>query len=499
MKSLKKPEHSNTEASQEVGFMKADGKQDKKYLKKSESGIPESAERPVILEKSIFWSRAFLWLIVIMTVSAVAWACLAEIEEAVPAAGKLEPEGAVKDVQAPTGGVVRSIEVKEGQHVNKGDLLVTLDPTAPTADTESLTKSKAALMEENRFLVAQLNNFRLQGSPEVQASADFKLNQQQLLIASRAELQTRIAATQFEISQFQTQLAQAQQQLVAAKSVLEENRGILKQSMAIRDNNAKILENMKTAADSGALSQLQFNQQLQRLQSAESDVLNRRSQIASAAAEVNRLTGEDVRLQAAIAQSREKLSNTISQTAKDILTRIADNQKKISDIDGQLAKAKLTLEYQEIRSPSSGTVFDIHGGTGSVISGANMPQPLMKIVPDSKLSAKVYITNRDIGFIKEGMPAEVKIDSFPSTEFGSVKGKLVNIGSDALPPTQERQFYAFPAKIEMERQTLDINGKKIPLQAGMAVNTSILVRKRSVMTIFLSQFTSKVESLKYVR
>ncbi|NJM28052.1 MAG: HlyD family efflux transporter periplasmic adaptor subunit, partial [Pseudanabaena sp. RU_4_16] len=108
-------------------------------------------------------------------------------------------------------------------------------------------------------------------------------------------------------------------------------------------------------------------------------------------------------------------------------------------------------------------------------------------------------TNRDIGFVREGMPVEIKIDTFPNLEFGSIKGKLINIGSDALPPTQERPFYAFPAKIEMDTQVFDIGGRKIPLQAGMSVSTSILVRKRTVMTIFLSQFSSKTESLKYVR
>jgi multidrug efflux pump subunit AcrA (membrane-fusion protein) len=101
--------------------------------------------------------------------------------------------------------------------------------------------------------------------------------------------------------------------------------------------------------------------------------------------------------------------------------------------------------------------------------------------------------------VKEGMPVEVKVDTFPNLEFGSIKGKLINIGSDALPPTQERPFYAFPAKVEIESQEFDIGGRKIPLQAGMSVNSSILIRKRSVMTIFLSQFTSKVDSLKYVR
>lgn len=471
-----------------------------KSLKKNDKPTLKSSEQPIILERSIFWSSAFVWLIIGLTVTAVTWACLAQIEEAVPAAGKLEPEGATKDIQAPSGGVIRSIEVKEGQRVKEGDLLVTLDPTAPKADIESLTRTRASLLQENRFYEAQVNGFRLRSTTEADATEDFMLNQKQLLVASRAEFESRVNAAQLEVLQLQTQLAQAEKQLASAQSVLESNRGILEKSKQISDTNKKILDDMRPVAESGALSRLQYKQQEQRYQSAESDILSRQSAIATALGDVERFTKEQKRLSELISQAQEKLNNTISLSAKDILAKIAENQKRISEIDAQISKAKLNLSYQEIRSPIAGTIFNLKAtGPGYVISGNTTTQPLMTVVPKGKLVAKVYITNRDIGFVSEGMPVDIKIDTFPNLEFGSIKGKLVNIGSDALPPTQERPFYAFPAKIEMETQEFDIGGRKIPLQAGMAVSSSILVRKRSVMTIFLSQFTNKVDSLKYVR
>jgi hemolysin D len=471
-----------------------------KSLKKNDKAAIKTSEQPVILERSIFWSSAFVWLIIGLTVSAVTWACLAQIEEAVPAAGKLEPEGATKDIQAPTGGVIRTVEVKDGERVKAGQVLITLDPTSPQADLESLSRTRAALMQENRFYTAQVNGFRLRGTAEADATPDFMLNQEQLLVASRAEFQSRVTAAQLEIAQLQAQRAQAEKQLATAQSVLQANKGILAQSIQIRDTNKEILDDMKPVADSGALSQLQYKQQQQRFQSAESDVLNRQSAIATAQGDIARFGKEEERLNVLISQAQERLNNTASLTYKEVLAKIADNQKRISEIDAQMSKAKLTLSYQEIRSPIEGTIFDVKvKGPGFVISGNTTTQPLMTIVPKGKLIAKVFITNRDIGFVKEGMPVEVKVDTFPNLEFGSIKGKLINIGSDALPPTQERPFYAFPAKVELESQEFDIGGRKIPLQAGMSVNTSILIRKRSVMTIFLSQFTNKVDSFKYVR
>jgi hemolysin D len=473
-----------------------------KSLKKNDKAAIKTSEQPVILERSIFWSSAFVWLIIGLTVSAVTWACLAQIEEAVPAAGKLEPEGATKDVQAPTGGVIRTVEVKDGERVKAGQVLITLDPTSPQADLESLTRTKAALTQENRFYTAQVNGFRLQGqgTAEVDATPDFLRNQQQLLIASRAEFQSRVTAAQLEVSQLQTQLSQVQKQLATARSVLQATQGILVQSLQIRDTNKQILDDMRPVAESGALSQLQYKQQQQRYQSAEQDVLSRKSAIATALGDIAKFNKDEERLSVLISQAQERLNNTASLTYKEVLAKIADNQKRISEVDAQMSKAKLTLSYQEIKSPIEGTIFDMKvKGPGFVISGNTTTQPLMTIVPKGKLIAKVYITNRDIGFVKEGMQVEVKVDTFPNLEFGSIKGKLINIGSDALPPTQERPFYAFPAKVEIESQEFDVGGRKIPLQAGMSVNSSILIRKRSVMTIFLSQFTNKVDSFKYVR
>lgn len=142
-------------------------------------------------------------------------------------------------------------------------------------------------------------------------------------------------------------------------------------------------------------------------------------------------------------------------------------------------------------------MFDLQASSPGFV--ANSSEPLLTIVPSGNLVASVFLTNKDIGFVQKGMDTDVKIESFPESEFGSVKGKLVWVGSDALAPTQERPFYAFPAKIKLDRQSLFINGKQLPLQSGMGVNCSIKIRKRTVLSIFLDMFDKKVKSLETVR
>ncbi len=473
-------------------------------------------DQPVVLEQPAIWSRVFVWLLVAVTTSGLAWAAIAKIEQAVPAAGKLEPQGSVKELKAPTGGVVREIHVQDGQVVKKGQLLITFDPTSPEADLGSLTtlrnsllkenqfyttavssssqgegisdlgsltRLRAALIAENEFYQAQVNGLNVNRS----TGGEFNATQQQLLASSRAEYQSRVTDAQLKIRELEKQLSQTLGQLVTANKVT--------------DLNQQILDRIEPVAKEGGVSQLQYQRQQQ-------EVLTRQ-------AEAERLEAEQQRLIVQISQAREQLQNTISLSAKDVFTKIADNQKriaeidvelsrfrlenkkKIGEIDGQISKAKLALQYQELRAPVNGVVFDLQASSPGFV--ANSSEPLLTVVPSDNLVASVFLTNKDIGFVQKGMDTDVKIESFPESEFGSVKGKLVWIGSDALAPTQERPFYAFPAKIKLDRQSLLINGKQVNLQSGMGVNCSIKIRKRTVLSIFLDMFDKKVKSLETVR
>ena len=177
--------------------------------------------------------------------------------------------------------------------------------------------------------------------------------------------------------------------------------------------------------------------------------------------------------------------------------QMVDNQNQLSDINNRLNQARLTLQYQEIKSPVDGKVFDLKAHTPGFV--ANVSEPLLKIVPAESLLAEVYITNQDIGFVQEGMPVDVRVDSFPFSEFGDIKGTLEWIGSDALEPTEEQPFYRFPARVKMEAQALKVNDRVLPLQSGMSISVNIKVRSRTIMSIFTDQFTRQVDRLKGLR
>jgi len=473
-------------------------------------------DRPVILRQSPVWSRAIVWAIVGVTAATATWACVAKIEEAIPAQGKLEPKGAVKKVQAPVGGVVEEVRVEEGERVKEGDVLLTFDQTAATADIASLTQIRAAIAQENKFYRAQmqgLTEVSVEGLKELPEFASLTENRATLVAenryyraalrgggggsltatqrarfrASQAEFSSRVAAARLEVEQLTQQLAQVRVQLANARDILATNQ--------------KILNDIKPLAGEGGIPRIQL--------------LNQEQEVGTRQAEVLRLTQEERRLQLAISQAQKQQQNTVALTQNDLFARISENEKRIAEIDSQLTKAivenqkqivdidgqlkqlKLTLRYQELKAPVGGTVFDLQAGDPGFV--ANTSEPVLKIVPDNSLVAKVFITNKDIGFVEEGMTVDVRIDSFPYSEFGDVEGKLVQIGSDVLPPDEVYPFYRFPAEIKLDRQYISIEEREVALQSGMSVSANIKVRKRTVISIFTDLFVKKVDSLKSSR
>ncbi|MCS6815576.1 MAG: HlyD family secretion protein, partial [Cyanobacteria bacterium] len=161
------------------------------------------------------------------------------------------------------------------------------------------------------------------------------------------------------------------------------------------------------------------------------------------------------------------------------------------------SQTKQTLQYQEVKAPISGTVFDLKAKNPGFVT--NSTEPVLKIVPADALVANVFITNQDIGFVEEGMAVDVRIDSFPFSEFGDIKGKVVWIGSDALPPDDIYRFYRFPAKVKLDRQFIQANGKPLNLQSGMSVSVNIKVRQRPIISIFTDLFQKKFDELKKTR
>ena len=272
-----------------------------------------------------------------------------------------------------------------------------------------------------------------------------------------------------QVDSLEAQLTKKQQQL---KLKLEEQQGTLdlsrEQVATTRDNLAleqQILSRFEFLSAQGASSELQYLQQ--------------RNKVRELRGRVTKEKLDGARQQSILNQDIEQLNAQLAQ------------------LKAQLTEAKVTLKYQSLRSPVDGVVFDLKPTTPGFV--AQSSEPVLKIVPFNNLEADVEIPSNKIGFVREGMSVDISIDSFPATDFGVLEGKVTSIGSDALPPDQQkqRQEYRFPATIQLDSQQLKLkNGTTLPLQVGMSLTANIKLRSVSYLQLLLGQFQSKTDSLR---
>ncbi|MBE9059447.1 HlyD family type I secretion periplasmic adaptor subunit [cf. Phormidesmis sp. LEGE 11477] len=472
--------------------------------------VPQSFDQPVILKQSPRWAKAIALSIMGVTVASVTWACIARVEETVAAQGKLEPEGVVQVVQAPVGGVVEEIMVTEGELVERGQVVATLDETATEAQLESNRDIAERLNAENDYYRAQLSgaadavapagisaDLVQRGRDRAQLLASNQLYQAQITgdtaglspeQLDRMETATSRLASQQQINRLQSaqlseQLNQTRLQLANARSELATNQDILSR--------------FKVLNEEGAVAELSYLQQKQ-------EVNNSQTQVNTLKEEVDRLSFQ-------ISQANQEVSRTSFESRETLQDRISVNNQRIAEIDSQLTQRLLendrqlselasqraqlaqSIKYQALTAPVTGTVFNLKANRPGYV--ANSTEPMMEIVPQDALVARVFIPNRDIGFVQVGQKVDVRIDAYSFSEFGDVEGTLTSIGTDALPPDEVFPFYRFPAEVLLDSQQFVADGVPLELRSGMSLNANIKLRKRRVITFLTDLFQRKLDAV----
>ena len=209
--------------------------------------------------------------------------------------------------------------------------------------------------------------------------------------------------------------------------------------------------------------------------------------------EILSLQASSRRLMAAVNQSKQKLSNTRSLTKIDFSTKVEESEKQLAQLNNQISETLVTLKYQELKSPKDGIVFDLQASSPGYV--VNSQRPILKIVPIDNLVARIFLSNKDIGFIKPGQPVKIRVDAFPYNEFGELSGSILSIGSDVLEPDENFNYYRFPATVSLDSNTLAYKDSQLPLIAGMSINANIILRQRPVISIFTKRLLPFWDSL----
>ena len=283
----------------------------------------------------------------------------------------------------------------------------------------------------------------------------------------------------------------------------EEQRNSLEKTIKLKQEQLTLKEEEKR-------NTMQMNQEevvmLQNNLALQAEILERYGQLQAAGAfsEVQYLNQQNI-----VAETRGKLMQSKAERLRQIALldqQTAELKSELADLNGRLVESMVTLRYQQLRSPVDGVVFDLKPTSRGFT--AQSTQTVMKVVPMGSLEAKVEVPSNKIGFVQvpQGCPekrhacmnADISIDSFPSSDFGVLNGKVIRIGSDALEPDPQgqRQELSFPVTVQLDDQQLKLKtGALLPLQVGMSLTANIKLRKVSYLQLLLGGFQGKAESL----
>jgi len=173
-----------------------------------------------------------------------------------------------------------------------------------------------------------------------------------------------------------------------------------------------------------------------------------------------------------------------------------ESEKKIRELRTKIEQLQVQLSYQNVLAPTSGVAFEVKARPSGVIGAG---ETMLTIIPSTGLSAEVFVPNKDIGFIKPGQAAKVRVDAFPSTRYGELKGSVALVGADALPPDATNQNYRYPVRINLEKPWLETGGIRIPLRSGMAITSNLRIREKRLITLVSDFFAGQLDSLKALR
>lgn len=394
-----------------------------------------------VVQQGRHWSSAMVWITSGLFTAVFVWAFTAKVDQTISVRGRLQPTGSVQEVDSPSTGVVKKVFVSEGQLVQAGEPLLDVEAKGLASRREAIEQSQQILRLQARTLEAVIRSngdiTKMPPLPPIPQVAD-------------PELANKLATARNQTLQIRAQLQQIDTRLASRNESLR-----LKQ---------RIADDVKPLFESGAMARNAYLSQLNEVQELRADIAT--------------LQEEKVRVIGAAS------------------TQLNEVNREIINLRSELVGLKETISYRTILAPIAGRVFDTQVGPFSVVG---TDQVLLKIVPENSLEANVEISNSDVGFVKVGMPASVSVDSFPSGEFGYIKGTLSSIGSDALKPDQTAQQYQFPGVITLEQQSVQSGDQELNLQSGMGVTANIKLRSRPAISLVTDLFTKQFEGLKTFR
>ncbi|NJO40399.1 MAG: HlyD family type I secretion periplasmic adaptor subunit [Cyanobacteria bacterium RU_5_0] len=413
------------------------------------------------------YTRLMAGTLTAIVMGVIGWAYFSKVDEVAVTQGELVPSTQVQPVQALDGGLISEIRVKEGDYVEKGDVLIVQDPELSQSEVDRLEKSAELIRQDVARLEAEQSGQTDTGN----------LLQDQLLEARLREYSTQQAAAEAEVQRYLAAIGEAEAQLAR----LQENLINARSTLLTAQERERTLRTL--VEGEGAVPRFDYLEAKDRLTQAQDQVASLEQEIVG---QQQAIQQAEQSYQAALRAS-ERVG---AERESDVLSQLTRRREELANVEGQLAQAQIKTSGETITAPISGKIYNLQATLGK--RTIEPGEELLSILPDGQdLMLEVKVLNRDIGFIEAGMRAKIKIATFPFQEFGTINGEVVQISPNA---TVDKDLgLVFTAKVRLDRTAISVpvQNRDVELVPGMAATAEIVTRQRSVLTFLLEPITRR--------
>jgi len=397
-------------------------------------------------------ARKLLFGVLLTLIALVIWAAYAEVDEVTRGDGRVIPSQQLQVVQSLDGGVIEEVNVREGDLVEPGDILMRIEATrfvstfresrAQYLSTLARVHRLRALTEGEEFVVP---DEVVEESPE---------------IARREE---RLYRTRVE--ELDEQIAIARSQLQQRQDELNEARARERQAGRAYDLASRELELTRPMLRSGAVSEV--------------DVLRLEREVSNASGEREQARSQIQRLQGAISEAETKIREIEISKRNEWRESLNEALGDLASLsEGGLGLAD-RVRLADIRAPVRGTVQRVHHNT---IGGVVQPGgEVVEIVPmDDQLLVEARIPPKDIAFLRPGQDATVKFSAYDFTIYGGMDGTLEHISADTITDENDNTYYL----VRVRTEDADF-GEDRMIIPGMTTQVDILTGKNTILQYLL--------------
>lgn len=404
--------------------------------------------------------RRFAWGLMILFVLALLWSILGQVDIVAVAPGRIIVSDRTKVIQPLEASVVKKVLVKDGDRVQAGQVLVELDPTMASADKASVQEQLKTQASEVMRSRALLHSLLKQDLP-----APILQGQEAALIkdpATQAQLQSEWQDIRAKLGKLDAETTRRQAEIATVNATIAKLEATLPMAQAREADFKKLV-------DQGYISGHATQDKTRERVELERDLATQRAKLFEATSTLK--------------ETEQAKASFKAETLRTLHDRQAQASTRHSQLQSDSAKANQKEKLTQLTAPVAGVIqqLAIHS-IGGVVTSA---QPLMIVVPDSAtVTAEVTIANQDIGFVNAGQTAEVKLETFPYTKYGTVQAKVDVVTADAV--TDEKKGSYYPAILTLAAKDMLIDGKRIPLTPGMNITAEIKTGQRRIIEFLLS-------------